>query len=324
MIRALCAILLLAGLAAGADGGKTESAPITLTPASSKVLPIQPFSYSGSVQCDGKNNLYFYVGSRPRDSVVYELLADGTHNVIGLTGKDGADNYYVAFRVDPDGKLWLLAADKTDHPIIFELHDDATSPTATKLDTPEDLNALTIQNFIVLQSGHILVHGYLNEKAGKEERGHSYLADFEPSGRLVRKTVGKGVAAEAADWAAQAPALEGEDRLIYLLELDKVVLVSQAGKKIREITLDPPEPDFRPYKMYLSGRRLVVAFSKNSPAPAKVVARYALFDTSSGERLRLYQPDPELGNNLLCFSSEGFTFYRVEHGNIKLVTARPE
>jgi hypothetical protein len=96
--------------------------------------------------------------------------------------------------------------------------------------------------------------------------------------------VGKTSSAEAARWAGEAPALQGDDGLIYLLEVDKVLVVSQAGKKIRELILHPPEPDFRAYKMYLSGQRLLIAFYKESEKkPAAVVARCALFDTSSGQ-----------------------------------------
>jgi hypothetical protein len=123
-----------------------------LNPAASKILAVTQFAYQGRVQCDAKGNLFFYGGSTPTDSVIYDLLADGSHSLFWLTDKVAREDYCVSFRLDRDGKVWLLAGDEGDNPVVFEFREDGTSPTATKLDAPEDLKALTIQNFIVLQS----------------------------------------------------------------------------------------------------------------------------------------------------------------------------
>jgi hypothetical protein len=99
------------------------------------------------------------------------------------------------------------------------------------------------------------------------------------------------------------------------------VVLSPSGDVAREIKLVPPQPDYRPYLLYLAGQRLAVGDSKTEKRPHRLQTLYALLDASTGQPIRLYQPSPELGNSLVCFSSDGFTSYRVDHGRIELVTA---
>ncbi len=305
----------------GAKAGSPDVALLTLTADSSKTIAVAPFAYQGSAQCDGRGDLFFYVGSG-KDSAIYQLRADGSHTTFGLTGTEAQDNYYVSFRASRAGNVWILTGNHEEVPVIFEFHDDATSPSATKLDAHAGLRPPGIRDFIVLNSGHILVHGYFTEKDDKN-KGHSYIALFDSSGTLVRKTIDKAYSKDASHWAGDASALEGEDGLIYILQLDKVLVLSQTAERVKEIKFDSTDPDYIPGKMYLSGTRLAVQFYKRpEKTPSKVIPRYAIFDTSSGALLHQYEPAAELGNNLLCYSSDGFTFYRIEQGRIKLVTAK--
>jgi hypothetical protein len=322
-MRLLPAILLLCGIGLGANQAKTPPAPITLMPASSKILEIPGFSSSGNAQCDATGNLYFHTGFDPNDSVVLKVLTDGSSSIYRLVGTDAAETYFTAFRADPDGKLWLLDGGREGHEgiYLFQFGDDPSHSTRTRLDAPEDLE---VENFMVLRNDHILLNGYFDENATPKKRGRSYLAEFEPSGKLVRESlerIGDDTLKDLSSRSPDAAAAQSDNGLIYLLEPDKVSVMSSSFKVIRSIKFNPPEPDYRAYNLYFASGRLLIAFMKPSEQRPFIITRYALLDASTGEQLRLFQPGPETGNSLVCFSNEGFTFYRVEHGRVKLVTA---
>jgi hypothetical protein len=316
----LCAIALGA---LGADQAKPEPAPIVLTPSSSKTLEIPGFSFSGNAQCDAKGNVYFHTGFDPNDSVIFKVQSDGSSTAYRLAGADADETYFVAFRVNPDGKLWLLDGGRQGHEgvYLFEFGEDPSSPARRRLEAPDDLN---VQNFLVLRNDHVLLEGYFDERAKSERRGHSYFAEFEASGKLIRESSGKISDKVLKDLATRAPdasAAQGDNGLVYFLESDKVTVVSPTGQETKDIRFSLPEPGYRAYSLYIAGGRLLIGFLRPSEQKPFIVARYALFDASTGEQLRLYEPGPDTGNNLVCFSDEGLTFYRVEHGRVKLVTA---
>ncbi len=326
-MRLTLATLLLLGIALGADQVDTSQAPITLTAASSKTLEIPGFSFSGNAQCDASGNLYFHTGFDPNDSIILKLRTDGSSSIYRSAGTSAAATYFWAFRVDPEGKLWLLEGGREEHEGVYLIvfGDDPNSPTRTKLDAREELNVQNVQNFVVLQNGHILLHGYFDEKAPKKERGRSYVAEFDPSGKLVRKSLNgkfsEGELKDIGSRVADAPAAQDDSGRIYLLGPDKVLVVSPNGQIERNIKFRLPEPSYRAYNLYVAGRRLVIGFYRPSEQKPQIIPRYALFDTSSGKQLRLYQPSAELGGSMVCFSDEGFTFFRVEHGRVKLLMA---
>jgi hypothetical protein len=323
-MRILPILLMLAGFTFGTDDARPSEATLTLTATSSKVIGQAPFAASGTTQCDAKGDLFFYTGVFSQDSVIFKLLADGSHEVYGLINEDAKNYYYGSFRVDPDGRLWLLAGSKNHKPVVFRFKDDPTNPKRTELDVPAGMGDSTVHNFIELQSGHFLLQGFFDKTASKKNQGHGYLAEFDSSGELIRTSTEKELPGlDLSGWPGDTSALEREDGSIYILEPDKILVLSQAVRVIKKIKLEPPEPDYRAYQMYLSGGRLEVSY-QNTKASSRLEPLYVLLDASTGKRLRVYKPAPELGNNLLCFSDEGFTFYRTEHGQIKLVTARPE
>ncbi len=303
-----------------ASGTDDAQAPITLTPSSAKSLGVPVGSFSLPIQCDAKGNIYFYAG-RTTEPTIFEVRADGSHFMYGLSGQDANDLDYVSYSVDADGKLWLLVGDKADRPQLFEFHDDATTPVRTKLDAPEDMPASTVYNFVTLQNGHVLLQGYGKSNAGNKGGSRAYLAEYDPSGKLIRKSVEKGQGVDITEWPSATAAAQGADGSIYILKPEKVLVLSPTGDLSREIKLLPPTPEYRPFAIHLDGQRLAVEYSKTEKGPHKLTTLYALLDASTGQQLRLYQPSPELGNSLVCFSSAGFTFYRVEHGRINLLNA---
>jgi hypothetical protein len=319
-MRSVIAALLLVGTAFGAEN---DQAPITLVPTTSRLLDVAGFPAWGPAQCDLDGNLYFHTGRVLNDLVFLKLGADNTHEVyVANSSPDGTAEYFSAFRVTPDGKLWVLAGGKKDSIFLLEFTDDPTTPTRTKLDAPGQFDALTVNNFVVLQNGHVRVYGVLGEKAPKREQGHRYTLEFDASGKLLRKTVDKDSDSSSGEGRYKdASAAQSNDGTIYLLAEDKVLVISQTGQLLRKIKLRLPEPEFEAHALYVAGRRVAVGFSKRNPDGHTLTMRYALIDGSNGEQLRLYQGGPETGNNMVCFSNDGFTFFRVEKGRVKLVMA---
>jgi hypothetical protein len=322
-MRLLCVALLLLGMAYGAE---KDQAPITLVASSTRPLDVAAFAAWGESQCDLDGSLYFHTGLRFNDLIFLKLGSDDTHQIYTTQGSSQEDEYYEAFRVTPDGKLWVLAGEKGDTRIsVLEYGDDPATPRRTKLDTPGDFDASSVTNFLVLQNEHVRIYGTLGEKAPKKDQGRRYSMEFDASGKLVRKTLDKtsggSSATDRADRYVDASAAQGNDGTLYVLAEDKVMVLSATtGQLMRNIKFLPPEPGFEAHQLYVAGRRVVVGFSK-AEAGHPLTMLYSLFDATSGEQLRLYKPGPELGNNMVCFSNDGFTFFKVENRHVVLVTA---
>jgi hypothetical protein len=318
-MRLLFVVLLLLGMAYGAE---KDQAPITLVATSSRPLDVAGFSAWGEAQCDLDGSLYFHTGLYLNDLIFLKLGSDDTHQLYTIQESPEEGEYYGAFRISSDGKLWVLAGEKNDSISVLEYGDDPKKPTRTRLGTPDQFDPLSISNFAVLQNEHVRIYGVLGERAPKQEQGRRYSMEFDASGKLVRKTMDKtSDGSTAADRYKDASAAQGIDGTLYVLAEDKVLVMSPTtGRLIRNIKFRPPEPGFEAHQLYVAGRRIVVGFQKANPGTPLAVL-YALFDATSGEQLRLYQPPPEIGNNMVCFSNDGFTFSTVENRHIVLVTA---
>jgi len=96
------------------------------------------------------------------------------------------------------------------------------------------------------------------------DRGRSYLAAFNSSGRLLRTLTAKEKPElDPATWlGGRAAPAEGENELVYFLEPEKVLALSQSATVVRKIQLHPPAPDYEPFGMYLAGGRLEASTTK--------------------------------------------------------------
>lgn len=329
-IRRASLFLALCVATGAAQVEKRPPEVVTLSPASEKSLPMPTFGWDGNAQCDAGGNLYFHASHNPNGSALLRLAPDGTYSTYALSADDAADTWYVAFRAQRDGKLWLLAHGNKSGIFLFEFsRDSSTSPIRTRLGAPENLD---VRNFAVLESGHVILHGYYDKEAPKELQGRSYFGEFEASGRLVRSSDTKpelaGLASNIFVQAADAPAAQAEDGSIYMLAGYEVLVISQAAEVLRRFPLKLSDPAYTPSNIYLSSGRLAVAFFKPASEVKdfrafKLQARYALYDSSNGELLGVYDPTSETGSGLVCYSEEGFTFYRIKGGRVHLITAKP-
>jgi hypothetical protein len=54
-----------------------------------------------------------------------------------------------------------------------------------------------------------------------------------------------------------------------------------------------------------------------------VLPHYVVLDEATGTAHSVYVPSDELGNNPVCFSpKQGYTFFKIEKGKVKLLAAQ--
>jgi hypothetical protein len=251
---------------------------------------------------------------------------EGPSAQYAINADDVKHLYFLAFHVTTDKRIWFLTGGQKDAISLFRIDpDDASKSERINLDAPDGLTALTVQSFVMLPKDHILLQGYFDDQAPKEKQGHSYLAEFDSSGKLLRTTLEKATAEAveyASKWGAQTAAYQSGDGTTYLLQQDKILVLSEAGDVMRTIPLAPAQKGYQADFFYMNKGRLIVSFYGPDPQPNKpLTTRYALVDPSSGEVIRWYESDEELGTFLVCFSDEGLIFTRPAGAHVKLVTA---
>ncbi|MGC2743178.1 MAG: hypothetical protein WA672_08315 [Candidatus Angelobacter sp.] len=307
------------------DTLNNQQRPIVLTSNSSKVLPMPVFSAETGPQCDSGGNLYFNTGFSAKSRVVLKLdTSDGSTTVFRPRDASAAETYFVAFHVTAEPKIAILVGGKNNEPYVYEFDEnDPVNAHRISLEVPDGLNALTVQGFIVLPNQRILLQGYFDDAAPKERRNHGYVAEFAPSGKLLELSLEKAssdVLKSVAGRAAKTEASQSKDGTTFLLEADRIVVLSPAGQVERTIKLTPPEPGYLSDQLYMHRGQLVVGFYHIEDGGRPKV-RYELMNPWTGEIIRIYQAAAELGNNLVCFSDEGLSFMKEEKGHVKLMNA---
>ncbi len=326
MFRILLVIVVMLGATVPGACSDQESAdkPIVLTAGSSKTLAMRGFSFETGPQCDSNGNLYFRTGRSMRKAVILKIAGkDGTPTAYQVS-QQPAEAYFVAFHVTGDGRIAILMGGKKNEPSVYEFSEDDPGNVSTiALEAPEGLNALNVQSFVVLQNDHLVVQGYFGEDTPADKIGHSYLAEFASSGKLLRLTLNKAsndVLKGVAQRGAKTQAAQGKDHMTYLLLADRIVALSQ-GSVDREIKLKPPEAGYKPDILYMHDRRLVVGFLSSEEPGQALKSLFQLLDPSSGEVLRTFEAGPEVGSGLVCFGDEGLTFLKMENKELKLINA---
>jgi hypothetical protein len=282
------------------------------------------FSFETGPQCDSNGNLYFRTGRSMRKAVILKIAAkDGAPTAYQVSGQP-VEAYFVAFHVTGDRRIAILMGGKNSEPSVYEFSEsDPGNVSTIALEAQEGLNALNVQSFVVLQNDHIVVHGYFGEGTPADKIGHSYLAEFASSGKLLRLTLNKAsndVLKGVAQLGAKTEAAQGQDHKMYLLLADRIVVLSQ-GRVDREIKLKSPQAGYKPDVLYMHDQLLVVGFLPAGEPGQNLKPLFQLLDPSSGEVLRTFEAGPELSSSLVCFSDEGLTFMKWENKQLKLINA---
>lgn len=317
VLQYLLSTLLLAWLPA-ADSPVRLS---VLNSSSSKILQVPPFGFYGLAQCDNDGNLFFHIDQTGQFD---------TSNILKLSSGSAAPTIYkipeglpekatfVAFAVSPKGRVWILADTRGGHVYVFGFDSGGKMSTQIKLDLPDHLST---EDFAVSDEGIVLLSGHFNKAAGEEHGGKPYIALFDASGKL-RKALNEPLAsvdlAEIGTTHHEGSAVFAEDGNLYFVHSQAILAVSQSGMVVKRIIYKKPDPELIATRVVLSGGLLSIWLRKKNP-DGTVFYKFLVVNASTGEPFALYTPAKELGSNAVCFSrSEGFTFYSVQDGHIKL------
>ena len=313
---AFLAAVLISALASAAQE------PAILRESSAVAWPVPPFPAGGNTQCDADGNLYFRIF--PSDGLL-KVAHDGSkYHLYELPAGDSDSKRYgfVEFNVTPSGDLRVLSDGSGGAYYVLLLDPDFSGSSKTKLETPEHLS---LNSFAAFESGAMLVTGYFNRHADQESQGKTYTAMFEPSGKLrtlIAGHFGDVDLASVGKKLSETGATLGEDGFLYLLRSDEVVVISESGTIVRRMPFKKPSPGMPATRIDVSGGLLSVELVKEPEIGKEVKPQYLVLNASTGERVGLYQPDPTLGNHLLCFSrSTGFAFLTMRDDKHTLVTA---
>ena len=217
----------------------------------------------------------------------------------------------------------MALADARDrHTYVFEWRSDPGNPNQLKLDVPEHLTTKSIAAF---QSGAMLVAGYFNGTADEQNRGKSFMAIFDPSGKLATGIADKFAPVDLGSLRTRlyevATAI-GDDGLIYILRSDEVVAISESGQVVRRMPFKKPVPGLLATRIDESGGVVLVELAKENGQGQPFTMQYLSLDASTGRKKGLYAPESSMGNNLVCLSrNEGLTFITVKQDKQTLVTA---
>lgn len=324
--RVCIAALLLVGITFAIDGpDEARPKPIQLTAGSSRVLPLPSFAAEIGPQCDSTGNLFFRTGYTLKRTVVLKVAStDGSPTVFRPRDDKADGSEFIAFHVGIDGKVRLLVRGKRDEAYVYEfMQEDPANSVSTRLELPDGLDVSDVRSFLALPNEHFLLQGYFGQNAPKDKKGREYLAEFSQAGKLVRMnldSVTGDLLKAQANHMGQTAAAQGQDGTTYLLTGDLITVIAPTGTVQRRIKLSPPDAGFNAELLYMHKGRLVVGFVLSRVGKTARVA-YELLDPDNGDLIRLYEPSPELGQNLVCWSDDGLTFMRSESGNVKLITA---
>lgn len=313
-------LLILLARMSVAQGAES---PITLKSFSSSVLGVPAFSYGENAQCDEHGNLFFHATKAFNDVAILKLAPDQSTTFYTLPMDEAQKVYFLAFRVTRKGKLWVLThVSHAKDLYLYQFGGNSEEPDKIELRAPDGLKA---SNFVMLADDRVALYGYFDEDAPASQRSKSYFGLFDQSGRLVRDSLrpaNQEVLERAKTRVPDAGAAQASDGQTYILQGNSIIVLSPDGERVKELSVPSPGEGYVAGDVFAEGAFLCIKYRKqvkNQP----LVAEYALLDRNSGELIRYYVPSSELGNNLVCFSDEGFTFLRYENHRVKLLSAKP-
>jgi hypothetical protein len=317
--KSFCIALLFFSTLEAGDNSATSR---VLVPSSSHLLEVPSFGYYGNAQCDKDGNLFFHSNSTIfNQAAVLKLSAGSWEPTIFKISADFLDNTaFEQFSVSPSGTLWLLGESK-DH-YIYTFSSDGQMTGRTRLEVPDHLN---LQDFAVSDRGTSLVAGFFDSKADAPVRGTTYVALLDHSGRLLHRF---NEPYEAVDLSTVGKAIQGgnavfgDDGFIYLLHSASVLVVSESGAVVRRIKFDKPDHTAIPTRIAVSNGMAAIWLSKVG-SDDRITQQFLLLNAETGEPFAIYTPSEEISHwGALCFSrKEGFEFYAVESGRVKLINA---
>ncbi|MGA9039078.1 MAG: hypothetical protein WB421_00960 [Terriglobales bacterium] len=226
------------------------------------------------------------------------------------------------FNVTPSGTVWILANPFAKAELrAFKFDSGGSVKSSVTLEVPAGVQ---IKNFLALENDFLLVAGFYTDKAPASLHGHSFAGLFDDSGKVVRDlkdslspvdlaTVNKG--------PYEGGSAAGEDGNAYLLDDNKIIVLSPGGEITQRIHFVKPLPELKVEGLYVSGGEAAVILGRVNKNHS-VEKSFLVLDLSSGDTLGWYSLGEDVHYGVVGFSrNEGFTFYSNDHGFIKILKA---
>jgi hypothetical protein len=317
--------LMVAGLIVGGQIAREQPPEVakTLVPSTSRALLVPPFTFWGNPACDRDGNMYFHVGGFGGLEIL-RLSADGskgdTFKVSDKpTGENGPD--FGDFSITPSGVIFVLGGIRGKSALI-RFDDDGTARDPVLLKLPD---GVTGTNIVATDLGSILFFGFYDQTAPTGMQGRAFLAVLDTSGE-VRKILDASATevdvARLASGQGMAPGIGlGDDGNFYFAGPKELLVISQAGQLLQRIPYTNPDPKGTASKVLVSGGVAVIVLTRVDNH--QIRKSYLVLLTPSGGFVGYYKPSDQLGGwGEMCFSPKrGFTFLKVENGQVKLQIA---
>lgn len=301
--------------------------PTTLLVSSTHKLNVPAFSSYDHPKCDQDENIYYrpvLMRTAYSTSVLMRLeISTETPTLYQPPSELAGQAAFMEFAVTPSGRVWFLDQMKDGTYTIYGFNDSGDMDSQIPLKLPKDFSA---DRFEVAEDGVSLVGGFFTEEAGKDLSGRQFLTIVDKNGR-ARKTIDTsrftrldlsslGLA------AAGNPVVSGPDGNFYYLEEGKILVISEWGDLVREMSFQPPE-DSTAANMELSDGLLSIEFDKKLPGDDnRLQPRFLVLQSATGAPFAFYAPPEEIGTSDLCFTrTSGYLFQKIEDGKLTLLSA---
>jgi hypothetical protein len=313
--------LVMGGLAA--QQPLQQMSPRPLKSSHSAVLPVPSFGAYGPAQCDENLAIYYHLATGlPSRTELLRISQSGNESTLYKLPEEFANSTdFLDFSVTPGGDVKVLVEDRNYHAIVFAFDSEGKVSSHAQLEVPEHVAGRHIAAY---SDGTVLYSGVYTNDAAAEVAGTTYVALFQPSGKLLKRLdrlrdKKKEDEQESVHFSEGAATL-GRDGNIYLLTAERVLVISAEGTIQKELAFTKPSPEFSAVTLQYSEGWVAITFAK--PERPEVVTRYLVLNASDGAPVGLYEPSEDTGNDNVCFSRhDGFLFTTFEHGRVKLITA---
>ncbi|HEY2499010.1 MAG TPA: hypothetical protein VGK24_18245 [Candidatus Angelobacter sp.] len=313
-------LLLVAFLPSNIDSGKTQAR--VLKAGHTRLLDIPQFGFYGTPQSDEDGDMFFHANTGSFSAAVVLKLSHSSYAPTVYVADEISQTHlmFLGFSVTPEGIVSILAQglDKKIYSIKFSSAGAVIQRTILYI--PEKF---AVNDFAVFESGTIIVSGFYLPEAAPELRGKSLITFFDESGTIkkqLKDDISAIDVAKAIKKISEGGSTIGKDGCLYILQGNEILVMGQEGDIVRRIKYEKPE-EYSATKIAISRGLISVWLAKNE-GDYGIVPEYIILNQSSGEMMAEYVPETELGNNAISFSAaDGFTFFKIESGKVKLTTA---
>ena len=329
MCRTLGLLTLIFVLGGGVLLAGTVLQATELRVTGTHLLSVPAFSSWGQAQCDDAHGLYYrpvISGVGPNSSVVMKLdWKSEAPTVYKLPPELGQQRTALMdFFVIPSSHVSFLDQMQDGHYTILTF--DSDGDMSSKVDL-QILEGLLLDRFAVAEDGVAPVGGFFPKGAAKDLQGHQYLGIVDRLGKERRRFESDALkklnlVVDAATTIGN-PVVAGNDGNFYYVEGNKVLVISEWGDVVRDMSFDSPSVNAFPVSVALSDGLLSLQFNeKDKSDPHLLRPEFLVLETATGAPFALYRPSDELGTVCLCFSrSEGYLFQKIKNGKLNLLTA---